>query len=93
MEYAFFIPEEEENTKLTPMMRQYKKIKDRYLDSILLFRMGDFYEAFFEDAKKISEILGLTLTKRANVPMAGVPHHSIDGYLSKLVKSGMKIAI
>ena len=95
MEDTFFKPEpeKEENTKLTPMMRQYKEIKDKYLDSILLFRMGDFYEAFFDDAKRLSQILNITLTKRANVPMAGVPHHAIHGYLSRLVKSGVKIAI
>ena len=93
MEDTFFKPEKEENEKLTPMMRQYKEIKDKYLDSILLFRMGDFYEAFFEDAKKLSQILNITLTKRANVPMAGVPHHAIHGYLSRLIKSGVKIAI
>ena len=93
MEDTFFKPEKEENEKLTPMMKQYKEIKDKYLDSILLFRMGDFYEAFFEDAKKLSQILNITLTKRANVPMAGVPYHAIHGYLSRLIKSGVKIAI
>ena len=93
MQETFFGSEKEETQKLTPMMRQYKEIKDKYNDSILLFRMGDFYEVFFDDAKVVSDILGLTLTKRANVPMAGVPYHAIDNYLSKLVKSGMKIAI
>ncbi|ELV06465.1 DNA mismatch repair protein MutS [Brachyspira hampsonii 30599] len=94
MQETFFGSDnKEENQKLTPMMRQYKEIKDKYNDSILLFRMGDFYEVFFDDAKVVSDILGLTLTKRANVPMAGVPYHAIDNYLSKLVKSGMKIAI
>ncbi|MCZ9961103.1 hypothetical protein OFQ54_04610 [Brachyspira hyodysenteriae] len=93
MQETFFGSEKEENQKLTPMMRQYKEIKDKYSDSILLFRMGDFYEVFFDDAKIVSDILGLTLTKRANVPMAGVPYHAIDNYLSRLVKSGMKIAI
>ncbi|MCZ9888774.1 hypothetical protein OFP79_04600 [Brachyspira hyodysenteriae] len=93
MQETFFGSEKEENQKLTPMMRQYKEIKDKYNDSILLFRMGDFYEVFFDDAKVVSDILGLTLTKRANVPMAGVPYHAIDNYLSRLVKSGMKIAI
>ena len=93
MQETFFGSEKEENQKLTPMMRQYKEIKDKYSDSILLFRMGDFYEVFFDDAKVVSDILGLTLTKRANVPMAGVPYHAIDNYLSRLVKSGMKIAI
>ena len=94
MQETFFGSDnKEESQKLTPMMRQYKEIKDKYNDSILLFRMGDFYEVFFDDAKVVSDILGLTLTKRANVPMAGVPYHAIDNYLSKLVKSGMKIAI
>lgn len=94
MQETFFGSEtKKENQKLTPMMRQYKEIKDKYNDSILLFRMGDFYEVFFDDAKIVSDILGLTLTKRANVPMAGVPYHAIDNYLSRLVKSGMKIAI
>ena len=92
-EHSSLNPEKEEDAKLTPMMRQYKEIKDKYLDSILLFRMGDFYEAFFDDAKRLSQILNITLTKRANVPMAGVPHHAIHGYLSRLVKSGVKIAI
>ncbi|WP_295161316.1 DNA mismatch repair protein MutS [uncultured Brachyspira sp.] len=93
MQETFFGSGKEETQKLTPMMRQYKEIKDKYNDSILLFRMGDFYEVFFDDAKIVSDILGLTLTKRANVPMAGVPYHAIDNYLSKLVKSGMKIAV
>lgn len=94
MQEIFFGSEpKEENQKLTPMMRQYKEIKDKYKDSILLFRMGDFYEVFFDDAKIVSDILGLTLTKRANVPMAGVPYHAVDNYLSKLIKSGMKIAV
>lgn len=94
MQKTFFSEENNtENKKLTPMMQQYKEIKSKYEDSLLLFRMGDFYEMFFEDAKIGSEILGLTVTKRANIPMAGVPHHSLDNYLSKLVKSGKKIAI
>ena len=63
MQETFFGSEKEENQKLTPMMRQYKEIKDKYSDSILLFRMGDFYEVFFDDAKIVSDILGLTLTK------------------------------
>lgn len=89
-----FLKEETgEEIKLTPMMKQYKEIKDKYKDSILLFRMGDFYEVFFEDAKVVSNILGLTLTKRAGTPMAGVPYHAIDTYLARLIKSGKKIAI
>ncbi len=79
--------------KLTPMMKQYRDIKSRYEDSILLFRMGDFYEVFFDDAVLLSNIIGLTLTKRAGIPMAGVPHHSLDTYLSKLIKLKKKVAI
>ena len=86
IEEDFFTEEKEENIKLTPMMKQYRDIKEKYSDSIVFFRIGDFYEAFFEDVKKISEILRITLTKRANVPMAGVPHHAIDGYLQRIVK-------
>lgn len=82
----------------TPLMRQYYKIKDRHPQAILLFRMGDFYEAFEEDAKTISSILGITLTKRANgaakdVPMAGIPHHALDNYLPKLIRAGKRVAI
>jgi DNA mismatch repair protein MutS len=79
-------------------MRQYRKIKAQYPDAIVLFRMGDFYETFEEDAKITSRVLGITLTKRANgaaadVPLAGFPHHSLDTYLPKLVKAGYKVAI
>lgn len=90
---TFFENDTAEDTKLTPMIKQYVDIKEKYKDSILLFRMGDFYEVFFDDAKLVSGILGLTLTKRAGVPMAGVPYHAIDNYLSRLIKSGKKIAI
>jgi len=79
--------------KLTPMMKQYMDIKSKYEDSILFFRMGDFYEVFFDDAILLSNILGLTLTKRAGVQMAGVPYHSINNYLAKLIKLSKKIAI
>ena len=84
--------------KQTPLMKQYYNIKKKYLDSILLFRMGDFYEAFDSDAIKISNILGITLTKRSNgaasdVDLAGFPYHSLDNYLIKLSNAGMKIAI
>ncbi|NBB86521.1 MAG: DNA mismatch repair protein MutS [Bacteroidetes bacterium] len=82
----------------TPLMRQYYKIKDRHPQAILLFRMGDFYEAFEDDAKTISSILGITLTKRSNgaakdVPMAGIPHHALDNYLPKLIRAGKRVAI
>jgi DNA mismatch repair protein MutS len=82
----------------TPLMAQYAKIKQAHPDSILLFRMGDFFETFEEDAKIASKVLGITLTKRANgaaedVPLAGFPHHAIDTYLPKLVRAGYRVAI
>ncbi len=75
------------------MMRQYMKIKRKYRDAILLFRLGDFYEAFFDDAKTVSKILNIVLTKRQSAPMAGIPHHALDAYLKKLVDAGYKVAI
>ncbi|WP_073073933.1 DNA mismatch repair protein MutS [Thermosipho atlanticus] len=75
------------------MMKQYMDIKKNYSDAILLFRLGDFYEAFFEDAKVISKVLNIVLTKRQNAPMAGIPYHALDNYLKKLVESGYKVAI
>ncbi|MDO5088357.1 MAG: DNA mismatch repair protein MutS, partial [Leptotrichiaceae bacterium] len=82
----------------TPLMKQYKEIKAEYEDSILFFRLGDFYEMFFEDAVKASKELGLTLTSRnkeknENVPLAGVPYHSANSYISKLISKGYKVAI
>ncbi len=77
----------------TPMMRQYKRIKQEYKDAILFFRLGDFYEMFEQDAKEASSILNLTLTKRNNVPMCGIPYHAAKNYTSKLLKAGKKIAI
>ena len=82
----------------TPLMKQYYQMKDKHPDAILLFRVGDFYETFSDDAIRTSEILGITLTKRANgsasyVELAGFPHHSIDTYLPKLVRAGMRVAI
>ncbi len=79
-------------------MAQYGKIKENYPDTILLFRMGDFFETFEEDAKIASKVLGITLTKRANgaageVPLAGFPHHAIDNYLPKLVRAGYRVAV
>ncbi len=84
--------------KLTPLLSQYKRIKEKYKDAILLFRLGDFYETFYEDAKVISKTLGLTLTSRPvgknqRIPLAGIPHKSLEGYLSKLVRAGFKVAI
>ena len=82
----------------TPLMRQYKEIKSNFEDSILFFRLGDFYEMFFEDAVKASRELGLTLTSRnkeknVDIPLAGVPFHSADSYITKLVSKGYKVAI
>lgn len=82
----------------TPLMRQYFDIKRQHPDAMLLFRVGDFFELFGEDAVKSSEILGITLTKRANgaaseVELAGFPHHSLDLYLPKLIRSGQRVAI
>ncbi len=82
----------------TPLMKQYLEIKSKHPDAILLFRVGDFYETFSEDAIKASEILGITLTKRANgaasyVELAGFPHHAVDTYLPKLVRAGQRVAI
>lgn len=79
--------------KLTPMMKQYMDIKKNYKDAIVLFRLGDFYEAFFEDAEIVSRTLNIVLTKRQNAPMAGIPYHALDNYLKKLVDSGYKVAI
>jgi DNA mismatch repair protein MutS len=84
--------------KETPLMKQYNDIKAKYPDAILLFRVGDFYETFGEDAIKAAKILGITLTKRANgqatfIELAGFPHHSVDTYLPKLVRAGYRVAI
>lgn len=82
----------------TPLMKQYYGIKNKYPDAILLFRVGDFYETFSDDAIKVSEILGITLTRRANgsaqhVELAGFPHHALDTYLPKLVRAGQRVAV
>jgi len=82
----------------TPLMKQYNQIKSKHPDAMLLFRVGDFYETFGEDAIKASKILGITLTKRKNgaaayIELAGFPHHSVDNYLPKLVRAGQRVAI
>jgi DNA mismatch repair protein MutS len=87
-----------ERTSETPMMQQHREIKSRYPDAILLFRVGDFYETFGEDAITASRILGITLTKRSNgsassIELAGIPHHALDAYLHKLVRAGHRVAI
>lgn len=84
--------------KVTPLMKQYNAIKIKYPDAMLLFRVGDFYETFGEDAKKASKVLGIILTKRGagsetETALAGFPHHSLNTYLPKLVKAGMRVAI
>lgn len=85
---------------LTPMMRQYKAIKNQHQDAILLFRLGDFYEMFFEDAKLASKELEITLTgrptgpgRKIKIPMCGVPYHAVSGYIAKLLNRGYKVAI
>ena len=82
----------------TPMMQQYMKTKEEYKDCILFYRLGDFYEMFFDDAKIASKELELTLTGKncgleERAPMCGVPFHAVEGYLSKLVSRGYKVAI
>ena len=82
----------------TPLMKQYNQFKSQHPDAILLFRVGDFYETFGEDAILTSQILGIVLTRRANgsasyIELAGFPHHSIDAYLPKLVRAGHRVAI
>jgi len=81
----------------TPAMRQYRQFKQQYPDYILLFRMGDFYELFYEDAKTASRELGLALTSRSKgpsaVPLAGVPHHAMESYLARLIRAGYRVAI
>ncbi len=78
----------------TPMMRQYMQIREKMPDNVvLLFRLGDFYEMFFDDARRAAPILDVALTRRNNVPMCGVPYHAIDSYLSRLLNSGIKVAV
>src|SRR5215510_2694428 len=82
---------------LTPMMQQYQAAKAAAGDALLLFRMGDFYELFDEDAKTAARVLGLTLTSREKgenaMPMAGFPHHQLDGYLARIIAAGMRAAV
>ena len=92
------MPNTEKSVKETPLMKQYNEIKRKYPDACLLFRVGDFYETFGEDAVRASKILGITLTKRGagsetETALAGFPHHSINTYLPKLVKAGLRVAI
>ena len=82
----------------TPMMQQYLSIKTQYKDTVLLYRMGDFYELFYEDAVRVSKLLDITLTSRGqfagqSIPMAGVPYHAAENYIARLIKLGETIAI
>ena len=82
----------------TPMVQQYLEVKRQHQDELLFFRLGDFYEMFFDDALTASRELNITLTGRAagleeRIPMCGVPYHSVDGYIAKLIKKGYRIAI
>ena len=84
--------------ELTPMMKQFLDLKAKHPDAVMLFRCGDFYETYSTDAIIAAEILGITLTKRANgkgktVEMAGFPHHALDTYLPKLIRAGKRVAI
>jgi DNA mismatch repair protein MutS len=90
--------EKENEVKETPLMKQYNAIKAKHPGALLLFRVGDFYETFGEDAIKASKVLDIVLTKRANgsashIELAGFPHHSLDTYLPKLVRAGNRVAI
>ena len=89
---------ETKKSKPTPMMAQYLEVKERHQEYLLFYRMGDFYELFFDDAKIASQVLGIALTKRgrindADIPMCGVPFHAAQSYLSRLIKQGFKVAI
>src|ERR1700721_1347590 len=87
-----------ESPQHTPVMQQYLRLKAQYPDVLLFYRMGDFYELFFEDARRAAALLDITLTARgqsagAPVPMAGVPFHAVDSYLARLVRKGESVAI
>src|SRR5919108_5136827 len=82
------------DTQLTPMMAQYRRIKSELpKDALLLFRLGDFYEMFFEDAQIGAQLLNVALTKRGVIPMCGIPFHAANSYIGRLLKAGRKIAI
>ncbi len=91
-------PEKSSSSAHTPMMQQYLRIKADYPDTLLFYRMGDFYELFFDDAKKASQLLDITLTKRGQsagepIAMAGIPYHAAEGYLARLLRNGISVAI
>ena len=81
-------------TQLTPMMAQYRRIKGELpKDALLLFRLGDFYEMFFEDAQVGAQLLNVALTKRGVIPMCGIPFHAANGYIARILRAGRKVAI
>src|SRR5512141_22715 len=85
-------------SELTPVMKQYFSIKEKYADAIVLFRLGDFYEMFGEDAERASKILQIALTTREKskdnpIPMCGIPYFASESYISKLIKAGLKVAV
>ena len=81
-------------SKKTPMMAQYQAMrKSLPADMILFYRLGDFYEMFFEDAKNAAPVMGVALTKRGGTPMCGVPYHAAQGYIARLLKAGKRVAI
>lgn len=91
-------PKKSASVAVTPLMKQYEEMKKKHPDAVLLFRVGDFYETFGEDAVTASEVLKITLTRRANgkgkhIELAGFPHHALDTYLPKLVRAGHRVAI
>ena len=77
----------------SPMMRQYFDIKEKNQDKIVFFRMGDFYEMFFDDAKTAAHVLDIALTRRVDVPMCGIPFHAAESYIARLIKAGHTVAI
>ena len=86
------------SSKHTPMMQQYLRIKAEHPDILVFYRMGDFYELFYDDARKAAELMDITLTSRGQsagepIPMAGIPVHAVDQYLSRLVRAGESVAI
>ena len=88
----------ESNNEVSQVIKQYNDLKEKHPNAVLLFRSGDFYETYEDDAKVVSKLLGITLTKRTNSPkgdgyMAGFPYHALDGYLPKLIRAGHRVAI
>src|SRR3970282_455091 len=80
--------------QLTPLLRQYQEIKNNHRDAVLFFRMGDFYEMFFDDAVYASKVLGIALTKRQDgIPMCGIPYHAVSNYVHPILDDGRNIAI